>query len=206
MNIYSALYNDDAHLSAAFNSSFETVSNVQACNKPGLLILHGGSDIHPSLYGEENIASHVQKAPSSRDETEVELATHFLKNGWPVFGICRGMQLLTALLGGKLIQDVSNHAGGKHLMRTNTDIVLQVNSAHHQMCVLDNTDHVLTGWAEDVQSHKYIGGSKPSHEPEAVWWKQHNAYGVQWHPEWLSKDSAAVLWVLSELKTKLKRV
>ena len=175
MRIYSALYDDYCHFDKYFkDSERQTISGPNIKHK-GLLILHGGADISPSLYGEPNIAAHAGTQPSSRDLREIAMLDFWLEKKWPVFGICRGMQLLTARLGGKLIQHVNNHAGGSHEMVTDTGDVLQVNSAHHQMCDISKVDGAkLVGWTPTKLSDVYIAGLEPEKEPEAVHFQKHN--------------------------------
>ena len=126
MRVYSALYDDFCH-SQEFFKGVETVciSGIDGAKKPGLLILHGGSDISPSMYNEVNVASHASDRPSSRDARESAMLQYWLDKKWPVFGICRGMQMITACLGGKLIQHVNNHTGGGHEMENTPTQALQ---------------------------------------------------------------------------------
>ncbi len=69
------------------------------------LVLQGGADIDPRLYGEEPTHS---KAPfdAVRDRFELDLIAAFVSLGKPVLGICRGMQLLNIAFGGSLHQDL----------------------------------------------------------------------------------------------------
>lgn len=69
------------------------------------LILQGGADIDPRAYGET--ASHtVGTVDVTRDRFELDLLRAFIAAGKPVFGICRGMQLINVACGGSLHQDL----------------------------------------------------------------------------------------------------
>jgi putative glutamine amidotransferase len=69
------------------------------------LILQGGADIDPRAYGE--VASHTVGAVDvTRDRFELDLLRAFIAAGKPVFGICRGMQLINVACGGSLHQDL----------------------------------------------------------------------------------------------------
>ena len=68
------------------------------------LLLCGGNDIHPSFYGQEIDGS--VNIDTERDEREIAVLKGFLNTGKPIFGICRGCQLLNVVLGGTLIQDI----------------------------------------------------------------------------------------------------
>ena len=73
------------------------------------LMLTGGEDVDPELYGETADPSAGLETNRRRDDMELALLRHFLDRDLPVLAICRGMQLLNVALGGKLIQDLPNH-------------------------------------------------------------------------------------------------
>ena len=152
------------------------------------LLLPGGGDLDPSLYGQPNTAS-VNLEPD-RDALEWDLLNGFLRDGKPVLGICRGMQSLNVFLGGTLLQDIPGHSrvGGQdrmHPVRTApgplADLFrtaclltdgggLTVNSAHHQAA-----DRLGAG----LTAAQY----GPDGVVEAVVHRTLPVWGVQWHPE-----------------------
>ena len=69
------------------------------------LLLSGGSDLDPIYYGEEPVPELNPTVPK-RDAFEMALVEHALERGMPVFGICRGLQVLNVALGGTLYQDL----------------------------------------------------------------------------------------------------
>lgn len=70
------------------------------------LLLQGGNDVAPEAYGESPL--HPDWAGDRvRDEYEMELIDAFVRAGKPVFGICRGLQLLNVMFGGTLLQDIA---------------------------------------------------------------------------------------------------
>lgn len=69
------------------------------------VLLTGGGDIDPTLYGETPHPTYVA-AEDGRDALELELAVRALERDVPVFAICRGLQVLNVALGGTLIQDI----------------------------------------------------------------------------------------------------
>jgi putative glutamine amidotransferase len=71
----------------------------------GGLILLGGGDVDPALYGEAPHAT-TEVVAKPRDEYEIALVRAALGRDLPVFAICRGIQLLNVALGGSLIQDI----------------------------------------------------------------------------------------------------
>ena len=114
------------------------------------LLLMGGSDVNPKLYGEEARAE-TDQPDDERDAVELRLIDEALTNDMPILAICRGIQILNVYHGGTLIQhltpaqphdveteDKGAHAHdvtvepGSHLARIAQDARLQVNSRHHQ--------------------------------------------------------------------------
>jgi putative glutamine amidotransferase len=75
------------------------------------LLLSGGSDLDPFYYGEEPLPELGPTIPE-RDAFEVALLEAALARGIPVFGICRGLQVLNVVLGGTLYQDLPRSSTG----------------------------------------------------------------------------------------------
>ncbi|MGN0302331.1 MAG: gamma-glutamyl-gamma-aminobutyrate hydrolase family protein, partial [Anaerotardibacter sp.] len=72
----------------------------------------GGQDVSPFLYGEWPLES-CGEVSAQRDSLEEKLLEIALKKEKPVLGICRGLQLLNAALGGSLYQDIESQLGDK---------------------------------------------------------------------------------------------
>jgi putative glutamine amidotransferase len=71
----------------------------------GGVMLLGGSDVDPALYGETpHATTEVVAAP--RDAYEIALVKAAIARDLPIFAICRGIQLLNVALGGSLVQDI----------------------------------------------------------------------------------------------------
>ncbi len=148
------------------------------------LLLTGGADVDPAWFGEAVLNDTVEIDPE-RDNREKKLFFAFLRANKPIFGICRGIQVLAALLGGALYQDLPaqrglQHSGRKlfhdvtlqpaHWMARRLGEITQVNSFHHQAIRVLPDCLTPVGWSEDglVEAVEHV--SAP------VW-------GVQWHPE-----------------------
>lgn len=99
------------------------------------LLLSGGSDLHPSYYGEEPIPELDVTIPE-RDELEMVLLESALRRGIPVFGICRGLQVLNVALGGTLYQDLPSQLAQDLLKHRQTTPKWQ---ATHEIEVLGDT-------------------------------------------------------------------
>ena len=77
------------------------------------LLLIGGDDLSPVLYGED-VLNETVKVNALRDSFEMKLATSFLKRKKPIMAICRGFQIINVLLGGDLYQDLVAQKGLCH--------------------------------------------------------------------------------------------
>jgi putative glutamine amidotransferase len=75
------------------------------------LMLTGGGDVDPTLYGETPHAT-FEAAEAGRDAFEVALSRAAVKQGIPFLAICRGMQVLNVAMGGTLIQDIPSQVPG----------------------------------------------------------------------------------------------
>jgi len=158
------------------------------------LILWGGEDISPSLYGHGLCAmTDATTEPSRRDRIELTMAKRAVELGIPMIGICRGAQFLCALSGGTLIQHVTGHAGRSHEIITNKGESYITNSVHHQMMNPFEVDHELLAWCPTNLSKLYLGANDTHvakayrddfKEPEIVWFPKTKALCIQGHPEY----------------------
>ncbi len=149
------------------------------------LLLTGGPDIEPALY-------HQQKSPLcgpidvERDAEEWVLLDAFLKAGKPVFGICRGIQVINAFFGGTLHQDIPSRFGVNHsagavhkLLCKEGSLAFRLfggeslcNSYHHQ-----SIDQVADGFVVTARS------GDCGDVVEAIEHKTLPIAAVQYHPE-----------------------
>nr|WP_246221150.1 gamma-glutamyl-gamma-aminobutyrate hydrolase family protein [Phytoactinopolyspora mesophila] len=158
------------------------------------LVISGGADIDPYLYGERPHPKTTGSRPV-RDAWEVRLLNLALDRGLPVLGVCRGMQLLNVALGGSLTQHLPEtvghdaHRPDPGVFGT-TPVQIREGSRvgrilggrcavpcyHHQALGRVATSLEAVGWAEDgtVEAVELPG-------PAFV-------VGVQWHPEQDSSD------------------
>lgn len=153
------------------------------------VLLTGGVDVDPAYYGEERHPM-LGEVNAERDTFEMLLIDKVVERQMPLFGVCRGMQMLNVALGGTLWQDIPSQVpeAGDHritdLMAHNVGLVtgtlservlgvktLNVNSRHHQ-AVRDVAPSLrITAWSPDGIAEMLEG------YPEAP------ILAVQWHPE-----------------------
>ena len=149
------------------------------------LVLVGGDDMDPALFGREN--THSQGIDRARDEAELALLDAFCGANKPVLAICRGHQVVNVWLGGDLLQDlgrplVSFHRKEEgdqvHLVRAAEGSLLHrlygevfpVNSSHHQGLGQLGEGLRVTAWSE--------GGVVEAVEHDTL-----PLISVQFHPE-----------------------
>jgi gamma-glutamyl-gamma-aminobutyrate hydrolase PuuD len=75
------------------------------------LLLTGGDDVAPPIYGEQPHAT-ITDAEPGRDEFEIGLVKAARERGVPIFAICRGVQVLNVACGGTLVQDIPSQVKG----------------------------------------------------------------------------------------------
>ena len=173
------------------------------------IVIWGGSDISPSLYYEKPIDRSGPEEPSKRDEYELAIVKHAMRNNIPLIGVCRGAQLICALAGGKLIQDVKGHECGNHEVTTSDGTTFSATSAHHQMMWPYDISHELLSWSTKRKGDIYLPSNtnhakamKGKPEPECVFFPQIKALCIQSHPEWESAGSFYNKWFLDQIVAK----
>lgn len=158
----------------------------------GGLLLSGGEDVDPALYGQR--PDGARSVSPERDAMEVDLLRRAIERNTPVLSICRGIQLLNVAFGGTLFQDLFEHRdkaidhdrfrefdGHIHEVRAEgADLLAPVfqvpvslqNSAHHQGIRELSSELTPVAWAPDglVEAVEHRGAG--------AW-----TCGVQWHPE-----------------------
>lgn len=152
-----------------------------------LVVFTGGSDVSPELYGDTS-PQNTCRSDGPRDIEEIDVFKYADKRGIKMVGICRGLQFLNVMSGGKLIHDIQNHESGIHEVMTKDyrDSFI-TNTYHHQMCIPHESSHILA-WSQTNLSREYIGNKdKPvdyiGPEVEALYMPLIKSIGVQWHPE-----------------------
>jgi putative glutamine amidotransferase len=157
------------------------------------LLLTGGGDVDPALFGEAPHPTVHEVAPA-RDSLEMSAIRLGLERSLPILAICRGIQVLNVALGGSLYQDVGSDPGtqlrhsqgeprdhpthkvklvpGSRLARVLGADEVEVNSMHHQAVKDVAPGLVAVGWAPD----QVIEAVESEDAARFV-------LAVQWHPE-----------------------
>jgi putative glutamine amidotransferase len=168
------------------------------------LILAGGSDVDPALYGAE---PHAETGPTwrERDEFESALARRALEREIPVLGICRGMQLLNVALGGTLEQHLPDSLGDDSHRHTpgefgDHDVELEPGSLAARAAGAERVtvrSHHHQGVDRLGEGLRPTGRSVPDGIVEAIELADRAfALGVLWHPE--EETRSRVIGALAE--------
>ncbi len=171
------------HALHAMGAEYLTTMNLGCLEDCQGLLLPGGGDITPAFFGQKNQGS--KNIDTELDIIQLQALEFFSKRKRPVFGICKGMQVINVHFGGTIaqhIKEADRHAwenGDKmHPTHIRPDTFLDrlygrnplTNSAHHQaidrlgkgLTVIQNADDGII---------------------EAVCHNSLPIFGVQWHPE-----------------------
>jgi len=164
------------------------------------LLFTGGPDISPDMYGEERLEL-TDKPFKERDEMEKLLFLQALERGTPVFGICRGLQIMNVILGGSLYQDIPSQFG----TQTSHQQKKPYDAPHHTVEILEGTPlHALLGVDSllvNSRHHQAICNLASAFSPmakapdglvEAIFIPDKPfVRAIQWHPEHSPKDTAS---------------
>jgi putative glutamine amidotransferase len=180
------------HKTSAYQSVNVGIGAVDYARLCDGLILQGGADVSPTYYGQTALRDDWAGDPID-DAYEMGLVEAFLEQGKPIFGICRGMQLLNVMFGGSLYQDVSSQMA--HTKPHGTD----AREYHtHTVSLIGRTP--MHGWFKSCEGHvvsshhqavcnlgdgMQVQGLSDDGVIEALHWSGPSfVAGVQWHPEY----------------------
>lgn len=171
------------------------------------LLLTGGQDIAPRFYNEEPIPELRETLPI-RDTFELTLIEEMTRQKKPIFGICRGLQIINVANGGTLYQDIDSQAGMsiKHAQATlphfvEHSIITKENSLIRQILGKKAYVNTLHHQAiKDLAPNLIATATSPDGFIEAIESNDddHVIMAVQWHPETLldsnNKEDALALF------------
>ena len=104
------------------------------------IIISGGEDVNPGLYGKQNELNRCGTINPHRDSLEQKMIKFAVKNKIPLLGICRGHQMLNVTEGGSLIIDIPTDVGSKYLHRDSRKAKEGKSTAvYHEIYIKRNT-------------------------------------------------------------------
>ena len=192
------------------NENFKCVNLYAVKNKDSVnllfkkadgVIITGGEDVNPSLYGKQNELDRCGTINPHRDSLEQKMIRYAVKNKLPLLGICRGHQILNVTEGGSLIIDIPTDIGSKYLHRDSRKAVEHKSTAVYHNIYIEKRTFLYN--IVRVDSGKIYSNHHQAVEKLAKGFKisayakdkvaeaiepadtlQHPfILGVQWHPE-----------------------
>jgi putative glutamine amidotransferase len=174
------------------------------------LLLSGGVDIDPFLFGEEPLVGSRETDPQ-RDVFEVNICKEALERKFPVLGICKGCQIMNIAAGGDIFQDLYTQKKGviEHFQQAPREFPV-----HSIIIDRDSYLYQITGkegCRVNSLHHQAIRNIAPSFRVvarardgviEAIEKKEGFALGVQWHPESMYKDREEQFQIFQEFISK----
>lgn len=175
----------------------QTDATQQLVNMIDGLLLTGGADMAPDLYGDSDVHEATYGVDAERDSFELELFEAVMAQDKPIFGICRGIQVMNVALGGTLVQDLpTQHPGATDVgHRQHEQGVVASEPSHQVSALLPDLLPIFDGDDLSVNSfhHQAIreiapalcaAAISPDGLVEAVVMRdRRDVFGVQWHPE-----------------------
>ena len=144
-----------------------------ACAQCDGFAIVGGDEANPNLYGQNN---HNSKGVNDEiDKLDLDVIEYAIKNEKPLFGICRGMQMINIFFKGTLKQNIFNHINSSHKIILINDLEgfpdsVEANSYHHQSVDKLGFDLIPIYYAMDGELEVLIGAKNP-------------VIATQFHPE-----------------------
>jgi putative glutamine amidotransferase len=153
------------------------------------LVLSGGGDVDPRYFGAELNGAEPEHIDRRRDELELNLARAALEMDLPIFGICRGCQVLNVAAGGSMIQHFDGHRSPEdstayhdvlvepetRFRRMVEEDAFSVNTFHHQGMDRASLAAIFRA-AAVAHPDDWLVEAYES-------WRHRWVVGVQWHPE-----------------------
>ncbi len=150
------------------------------------VIIGGGADVAPALYGGEPAPARAARLDPRRDRFELEVLSHADHASLPVLGICRGAQLMNVYAGGTLRKRVIVRANSRSVWPRRS-VCIEPETVLHDVlrtdtCLVNSLhDYAVAKVGENLRiGARYVAGGGVQaieHRQKPFW------IGVQWHPE-----------------------
>jgi len=178
---------------------FDSALNVlETCDG---LLLTGGEDVFPGIYGSEEDTARCGTINFYRDTLEINLVYIALEMKMPIFGVCRGEQLLNVVFGGELFIDIPQDFDSAILHRCDDYLTcfhmvyVEQNSFLHTLCNCDSalvtTNHhqAVSMLGPDLAANAYAPDGLKEGVELADREGQPFILAVQWHPERMEAEN-----------------
>jgi putative glutamine amidotransferase len=188
--------NENGGLAILFTYNYDAI-DAYLSMIDGLMVIGGNMDISPSRYG-ENFVHPTVKLNLPRENFEHDVVSKALKTNLPIFGICNGMQLISVLKGGKIIQHIPDHPQLMDHEQSHFAEFKEYGKPYHELKIDKNSQfYKIIGqekFSANSSHHQAIGDVGEGLKVVATandgvieaFENPHHPFcvGVQWHPEY----------------------
>ena len=182
-----------------YTANIDSIESI--LSRCGGLLLTGGGDVIPGIYGKGEESSKCSDFDAKRDSMELKLIRVAMSKKMPILGVCRGEQILNVANGGSLFTDIPTDIGKTVIHRIKDSVVyhnvsLEKGTQLQQICgVSEGKVNSIHHQAVDKISPAFAVAAKGDDGViEAIEIKDKTKYpfvvAVQWHPERLDKSSS----------------
>ena len=168
-------------------------------NKANGIIISGGEDVYPGLFGKEAEITRCGKIDTYRDSLEIKMIKFALQNKIPILGICRGLQIMNVAQGGSLIIDIPTDIGSDTLHRnkgkTFHTVYLDTTSYLYSITKVDsgeiysNHHQAIDKMADEFRASSFAKDKVI----EAIELQDTSSHpfvlAIQWHPEMMEANN-----------------
>lgn len=154
-------------------------------NKYDGVAFAGGPDVTPRLYGQKK--KHSSNCNPAKDKMQIAVIKKFAKAGKPIFGVCRGQQIINVALGGTLKQHIGWHSGNRKVKIKKGSWLYKAYGSTEK--VAHNHHQAIKKLGEGLIATQWDAKSKTI---EAIEHETLPIFGVQWHPESMGKRGKKV--------------
>lgn len=173
-----------------------TTLNVKEASGATHLLLPGGGDITPALFGQTNRGSY--NIDTELDILQFQALDAFITSGKPVLGICKGLQLINVHFGGTIHQNIDTADRHKWIGKD------QIHYVYHSTLSHDDFFYQLYGYSTQVNSAHHQAIDQPGNDLipvcragdnviEGLMHRTLPIMAVQWHPERILKSGGDTL-------------
>jgi len=163
------------------------------------IIISGGEDINPKIYGKASESNYCGQINPYRDTLEMIMINYAYSHKIPLLGICRGHQMLNVTFGGSLITDIPTFVGSDTMHRNNGrtwhKVYIKPNTLLHSIVQVDSGE-VLSNHHQAIDKlgrNLEVAAYAPDSIIEAVELYDTLFHpfimGLQWHPEGMPDDN-----------------
>ena len=201
-NVYGRALMHGGHTPVFIPSTLDSLALRQLLQTVDVVFLTGGEDINPSRFGAEASPA-LGSVNERRDTFEYRVLAQAVQLRKPIFGTCRGEQVINVFFGGTLYQDIPTEVptAGRH-RNVNHPVRIAKRSRLHRVLgvesIVTNSSHHQA--VKDVAPGFYVAARSEDGIVEAIESKRYPVAAVQFHPEWMWPDDPRFTRIYTHLR------